>query len=54
MYTQLHLGGKGNKPPQLGGNVVCVCVRACAAFVPFIKYCSAQNAGDDFSVAWSS
>ena len=31
MYTLLHLSGKGNKPPQSAGNVVCVCVcvRAC-------------------------
>jgi len=50
MYTLVHLGGKGNKPPESAGNVIYVC----AVVVPFVKYCSAQNTGDDFSAAWSS
>ena len=49
MYTFLHLGGKGSKLPESAGNVVYVC----AAVVPFIKYCSAQNGGGDFCAAWS-
>ena len=48
VYTLLHLGGKGSKPPESAGDVVYVCAAVGQFFFFFFKYCSVQNA------AWSS